>query len=248
MDGRGVTPRVVESGSGFVGFGSTTWTAVVNAQAQETAVAKKNLELLIERYWRPVYSFIRQFGNDHEAAKDLTQGFFTAFVERDIVSYADRERGKFRTFLMASIKRYLALQHRHQVRHPVPAPLSDIDVAARESSFQSGLGEAPERAFARNWAKSLLENCIARFREECRALSKELRYRAFEERFLVDPQRFAPYAQIAAKLGITVSEVRKHLERGRKRLARMIREEVAHSVGTPNEREGELQELVGCLR
>ena len=248
MDARGTAVDVVETASGKVAFSSTAWTVVANAQAQHGETSGRYLDLLVGRYWRPVYCFIRQLGNSHEDAKDLTQAFFTTFVERDVAAYADRERGKFRTFLIASVKRFLAERHRHEMRHPVPATLSDIDLAPREHLFQFGAGESPERVFDRNWAKCLLENSIGRFRSECIALDKEIRFRVFEERFLADPSRFAAYRDIAQKLGISVTDVRTHLERGRKRLARMIREEVSHCLSVPWECDAEIQELVACLR
>ncbi|MHC4250346.1 MAG: RNA polymerase sigma factor [Planctomycetota bacterium] len=206
-----------------------------------------HLGLLIERYWRPVYSFIRQFGNSHEDAKDLTQGFFTDFVDRDIVSHADRTRGRFRNFLIASVKRFLAMRYRAASRRPQHESLAGLDMAASEPSFVTRGGEEPERTFMRNWAKCVVENCLTRLRDECTAIGKEVRYLVLEARYLGGPGKPPSYAEIASRLGFSDNDVRIHLERAKIRLAALLREEVANTMVSQEDIDFEIAELVKHL-
>jgi hypothetical protein len=108
-------------------------------------------------------------------------------------------------------------------------------------------GEDPEGTFMRNWAKCLLENCLVRYRAECRALGKDARYKAFEARYLGPEGRFASYGEIAEALGMSEWEVGKHLERARKRVARLIRDEIGNAVSGPDQVDGEIDDLVRWL-
>lgn len=237
--------------AGPIEFISTAWSVILGAQDSNTDVARRYLHLLIQRYWRPVYFFIRQTGKPHEDAKDLTQGFFTLFLEKDIIAYADRLRGRFRFFLLASIRRYLALEHRIEARRPVEILMSGIEAADGEPAFLRASAETPESTYMRNWAKCLLENCVARLQSECEAVNKLQQFRVFEARFLrADPagsrQRPA-HRTIAAELGITETDVRNYLSRARQRFIRIVRSEVAQASMSPEEVDEEIQELIACL-
>jgi RNA polymerase sigma-70 factor (ECF subfamily) len=216
------------SRTGFVAFDSTAWSVVAGAQAGDRDLQRQCCEYLIERYWPPVYAFVRQRGNAHEDAKDLVQGFFADFLERRIVSYADRRRGRFRSFLLASIKQYMAQQHRRSGRRPQVVSLPDLDPKKCECAFAIEPDGDPERAFMRNWAKCVLENSIARFREECAALDKERLYEVFAARYLVNGEGAKSYKEIAAATGSTEVDVGKLLQRARVRLSRIVREELGN--------------------
>jgi RNA polymerase sigma-70 factor (ECF subfamily) len=235
----------VDTGTGPVAFGSTAWTVVADAGSADPVVSRRCLGLLIERYWRPVYAFVRQLGNAHEDAKDLTQGFFAKFLENDLVSRADRTRGRFRSYVIGALKRFLARERRALSGRPLLASLSAIDSAVHEPSFFPAATEDPERAFMRNWAKCVIENCLARLHEELKALGKEVRFRAFEARYGARPPR--SYAEVASELGIAETAVRKHLEWARKRFAGLLREELRNTVLSTGDVEDEIRELAGCL-
>lgn len=233
---------------GPVRFQSTRWLDVLQAQSKESPASREFLEQLIERYWRPVYLFIRQKGNAREDAKDLTQQFFTEFVEKESVHYADRSRGKFRSFLLAAVFRFLATQYRREARRPNEFPTEDIQAAVEASGFGTSETVSPERAFDRNWAKSLIESSIARLREECERLGKGQQYRVFEARYLRRTERPLTYKAIAAEFGISETDVDNSLRGVKPRLQDILLNEVALSTnGSLGEVEDEICDLFQCL-
>jgi RNA polymerase sigma-70 factor (ECF subfamily) len=231
----------------YARFTTTNWTSIFLAQDARGDAARQHLERLVERYWRPVYCFIRHKGRSHADAADATQQFFTEFIEKDIVSYADRARGKFRTFLLASVSRFLALLHRTASRRPVENPLPIADALERMKSFEPSTAETAERAFERNWAKALIDNCLAVLREECIAQGKELQYRAFAARFLKDRSAKATYGEIAGDLGVSEDDVDNLIRRAKKRFKRILREEVSGAAMTPEDIDKELALLLSHL-
>jgi RNA polymerase sigma-70 factor (ECF subfamily) len=163
------------SGAGPDRFLSTAWTEIVKAQTERGEASRRFLGLLIQRYWRPVYHFVRRSGRSHDDAKDLTQGFFARFLEKDALRYADRSRGRFRNFLAASVKRYLAQEHRSAAARPDEQLVADFDTALHDRCFGRVRGEGPDIEFFRNWLKCLVENCLVRLAAECKALPARAR-------------------------------------------------------------------------
>lgn len=235
-----------DSDVGSPAFPTTAWSQVARAQGGELAQAREALGGLVERYWFPVYFFIRQKGRDRHEAKDLTQGFFTTFLEKDIVAYADQARGKFRTFLLYSVCRYLALDHRVAARRPLELPLRGSRPEPDEwLGFEPRSTETPEDVFMRNWAKTFLENCAAKLREECEGLGKAVQFHVFEMRTLRGKP--LPTKVVAAELGISVTDVVNYLHRAKERFRRIAREEMLDCVITPGEVEEEIRGLLDML-
>lgn len=227
-------------------FTNTAWTLISLAQQTDPDGAREHLGYLIERYWRPVYFFIRQRGNPHEDAKDLTQEFFAGFVEHDIIAYADQRRGKFRNFLLASVKRFLAQKYRAAARRPLEVTLTGIGTAEEFLAFEPAGGETPEAAFNRNWAKSLLETCVVRLDEECRSEGKDVHYRVFVGRLL--REKPLPRRAIAEKLNISETDVDNYQHRAKLRFRRILREEILNCVQSSEEVDAEVQELFTILK
>ena len=236
------------TGFGPCRFMTTAWTAVLQAQGLDEDVARESMGFLLGRYWRPVYFFIRQKGKGREEAKDLTQEFFTQFLQKNAISYADRSRGRFRTFLLASVCRFLALTHRAASRRPAEMLLPAVAEADETCSFDAVDGETPETVFERNWAKSLLQNAITRLEQECRALGRAVQFRVFEARFLRASESTDDYGFIAEELGITRTDVDNHLRRAKRRFRRILGEEVSAVVREPRELNEELQALLTCFQ
>ena len=124
-----VCPLGSDAGPGR--FFSTAWSMILQVQRNDRTTSRKYMGLLIQRYWRPVFFFIKPFVDSHDDAKDLAQGFFVSFLERNAISCADRTRGRFRNFLLASVKLYMRQRHRAWFLHGGPAPASYGDIAAR---------------------------------------------------------------------------------------------------------------------
>ena len=229
-------------------FASTAWMDIVKAQRGDDETSRHYMGLLIQRYWRPVYHFLRRSGRQHEDAKDLTQDFFTAFLEKRAVDYADREKGRFRNFVIASLKRFLAEGHRRSAVRPREIQVADFDTAMHERCVQSLAVGDPEMQFTRDWVKCLVENCLARLREECSVLGKDRQFDVFRARFVEETGHRRPsYADIAQLLGISQKDVENLLARAKKRFHRIFREEVRNSVLSDGDIEGEIRELLGAV-
>jgi RNA polymerase sigma-70 factor (ECF subfamily) len=231
------------SGAGPDRFLSTAWTEIVKAQGEGDEAARRYLGGLIQRYWRPVYHFIRRSGRSHEDAKDLTQGFFTRFLEKDALRYADRSRGRFRSFLAASVRRYLAQEHRGRAARPGEELVADFDTALHERCF--GRDEDPDAGFHRNWLKCLVENSIARLRAECAALGKGEQHEAFALRYAREAS--PSNREIADALGVSVKDVENLLHRARRRFRRLFLDEVRNSMLAGGDAEEEVRELLAAL-
>lgn len=228
-------------------FLSTAWSMILDAQSRDRDTSRSYLGLLIQRYWRPVFFFIRHFTGSHEDAKDLTQGFFASFLEKDAILYADRNRGRFRNFLLASVKRYMQQKHRARAAKPDEIPVADFQSAVRAHSFSEPREEDPAKTFMKNWVKSLVEACLARLHEECRTLGKDMQYEVFRQRFLHGGSSPASYKDIASTYGVSEKDVDNYLGRAKRRFARIFRSEVSNSMHAPGRVEEEIRELLGLL-
>jgi RNA polymerase sigma factor (sigma-70 family) len=233
---------MLDTGTGAASFVSTAWTTVVRAGSSDSVEARRHMGMLIARYWRPVYHFILRYGKSHEDAKDLTQAFFLSFIEKRAVGYAQKDRGRFRSFLLACVKQYLAREHRASSRKPAELQM-DFGLAQNEDHF-AGQSEDPIRTFTRNWAKCLIENVVGRLRNECDALGKPLQFRAFHLRMLEGTSR----AETAAGLGVEPKDVDNLLASARKRFDRLLRDEVRGSVIEEIAVENEITELLSSLQ
>ncbi len=232
--------------AGSPSFPTTIWAQVARAQGRDRGPAWEALSRLVESYWFPVYFFVRHKGRSRDQAKDLTQEFFTSFLEKDIVSYADETRGKFRTFLLYSVCRFLALEHRTAARRPRELRLQGSRSDPDEwSGFEPTDAETPEDVFMHNWAKSFLEDCVAKLREECRALGKDLQFQVFQLRAL--REKPLPTRVAAAELGISVTDVVNYLHRAKERFRRIAREEMLNCVTVPDEVDEEIKGLLTLL-
>ena len=228
-------------------FHSTAWSMVLDAQQGSEATARRSMERLVQRYWRPVFGFVRRWVRDHERAKDTVQGFFAAFLERGAIAYADRDRGKFRNFLVASVKRYMQEQHRVTSMRPKQLPITHLEQSAASFAFFEGDAEDPQTLFMKDWAKCLIETCLTRLRNECAALGKDAHFEVFRRRFLSDDPAEGSYRNIAAALHITEKDVSNYFERTKARFARVLRSEVENSMLPGQAVDDEIREILAIL-
>jgi RNA polymerase sigma-70 factor (ECF subfamily) len=228
-------------------FHSTAWSMVIDAQHGTEATSRRSMERLVQRYWRPVFGFVRRWVGDHENAKDTTQGFFAAFLEKGAIAYADRDRGKFRNFLIASVKRYMQQQHRAASHKPKQLPITDLDQSAASFAFFEGESEDPQSLFMKNWAKCLVETCLTRLRNECEELGKGTHFEVFRRRFLSDDPAERSYRSIAAALDITEKAVGNYFERTKARFARVLRSEIENSMLPGQGVDDEVREILSLL-
>jgi RNA polymerase sigma-70 factor (ECF subfamily) len=236
--------------SGGETFVTTRWSLVCAATEAGAPGQAGALEELCRAYWLPLYAFVRRSGYAPEDARDLTQAFFARLIERDTLARARAERGRFRTFLLAVLRHFLADQHDRTsaLKRGGSAVIVELDIPQAEERCRAEL-TAPglaDAVFDRRWALVVLERAAARLREEFTARGRE---RVFEELkgFLLaegDPERFRV---ACAKAGITLNNGRVTLHRLRQRLPALIREEVAQTVRSADELEAELRYLLEVL-
>jgi RNA polymerase sigma-70 factor (ECF subfamily) len=222
------------------GFVPTLWTVVLKAREQ----SKEALEELVKAYWKPIYVYVRRWGASEDEAKDLTQGFFMELLERNFLKGVSPDKGRFRTFLLTVLKRYLinqAERARAQKRGGGKSPLSlDFAGAENEYSILPASSETPERSFNRQWALQTMARALE-------ALSRELEPPVFEA--LKPHLAGGPaYAETARKLGVSVTQLNNLIHRTRKRYRELLREEVAAAVSDPLLVEEELKNLFDALK
>ena len=239
-----------ETEGGSPSFPTTVWTEIARARhaggSRDRELALAALSRLVERYWHPVYFFVRHKGRGRDEAKDLTQEFFTSFLERDIVSYADQTRGKFRTFLLHAVCRFLALEGEAAARRPRRRPsLAPWRDPTGWAGFEPADTRTPEDVFMRNWAKSFLESCVVKLRRECERLNKHMQFRVFQLRVLAEEPVRTRVAAI--ELGITVTDVVNYLRRAKGRFRRIVREEMSSWVAAPDRVDEEIEGLLRLL-
>jgi RNA polymerase sigma factor (sigma-70 family) len=237
------------SSSGDI-FATTHWTVVLAASRRADPQAKAALEELCRAYWFPLYAYVRRRGHPKEDAEDLTQAFFARFLEKDFLSGLDSERGRFRAFLLASLKHFLANEwdkSQRQKRGGGATHLS-LDWHSADTQFQVAATNelTPDRAFDREWAMALLAKVIERLHAECVA---EARERQFErlKMFLTAGKGEASYPEAARDLGMEETAVRVAVHRLRKRYRQLLRAEIASTLTHPEQVDEELQALFGAF-
>jgi RNA polymerase sigma-70 factor (ECF subfamily) len=188
---------------------------------------------------------VRRFIHNDDEAVEVTQGFFASFLERGALAYADRSRGKFRTFLIACVRRYMQEQHRGASVKPAKLPIEDIDAAITRRSLFERATDDPADLFMKNWVKCLLETTLARLKRECDALGKRLQYDVFARRLLSD--RAESYASIAQALSLSEKQVGNFFERAKKRFARILRDEVRDSMWQEEDPDEEIRRMLAIL-
>lgn len=220
------------------------------AAGQPTAQARAALSTLCRTYWHPVYSFIRRSGYQADQAQDLTQGFFLALLEKRYVGDADRQRGRFRSFLLASVKHFLANERDRantlkRGGGQLPVSIDAID-AERWYAPAAMVTETPERLFERRWALSLLAQVMARLRAEFAAAGKAAQFDSMSPFLNCDPEA-GGYEALAARMGMSAGALRTALHRMRQRYRAALRAEIAETVASSEEVNDEIRFLLASL-
>lgn len=241
-------PESMPAGAGQ--FATTHWSLVVAAGDRASPQSQQALAALCSAYWYPLYAYVRRRGHDAHQAQDLTQGFFTRLLEKDFLQVVDREKGKFRSFLLAAFQHFLANEYdrvRAKKRGGGRRHLS-LDFAAAESRY--GLEPShrltPERLFERRWALVLLDQVLARLREEFVQTEKARVFDALKV-YLMWDQKAVPYRQVAKELAMKEGAVKVAVHRLRRRYRDMLRDEIARTVHEPGQIEEEIQDLFAAL-
>lgn len=231
-------------------FCTTRWSVVLKAQGGSEQDAAASLETLCRVYWPPLYAYARRHGHSPHDAEDLTQGFFARMLEKDHLRAVQREKGRFRQFMLMAFKRFLAHDWEHQraAKRGGGATIEPLDTASAERLFvaDSGAAPSPDAAFDRRWALSLLELVLARLREEFEAAGNPAEFAVLKP-FLTAESATLDYPRVAAELGSTEGRARVAVHRLRKRFRQLFREEIERTVADSEDVDDELRHLVDAL-
>jgi RNA polymerase sigma-70 factor (ECF subfamily) len=234
------------------GFKPTRWSVVLAAADPAAgAGADQALAELCQTYWLPLYAYLRRRGYSTVDAEDLVQAFFARLLEKRTVAAADPARGRFRAFLLGSLKHFLINdwdRHSSQKRGG-GIPIIELDgLEAEERCRVEPAGEdSPERLFDRQWALTVIDNCLRRLRAEHEAAGRSQLFEMLKGTIAAAPET-APYSQIAASLGVSEDLVKTAVLRLRKRYRQLLHEEIAQTVDGAADLEDEIRHLLDCLR
>jgi RNA polymerase sigma-70 factor (ECF subfamily) len=231
-------------------FATTHWTVVLAAGKRHTAQADRALEELCRTYWFPLYAYVRRRGLSREDAEDVTQAFFARFLAKNYLAGLSAEHGRFRAFLLASLKHFLANEWdkaRTQKRGGGEIHLS-LDWQTADTQFQvADMTEpGPDQAYDREWALALLAKVIDRLQAECAAEGKTKLFTQLKV-FLTVGKDESAQADIAKSLGMEEGAVRVAIHRLRKRYRQLLRDEIANTLSDPAMVDEEMRALFGAF-
>ncbi len=226
-------------------FGTTHWSVVLSAGERDSLQSTEALEQLCQLYWPPLYAYVRRQGYQPADAQDLIQEFFTRLLERNYISHADPGYGRFRTFLLTSLKHFLVSNWRRSQRQKRGGRLV---VSWDALQADQGAGEAvstltPDQIFDERWALTLMERVLGLLRAEYTQAGKGHLFEQLKG-CIWGEQTGASYAEIAALLGLSETMIKVSVHRLRHRCRDLLRAEVAHTVARPKDIDEELRYLL----
>jgi RNA polymerase sigma-70 factor (ECF subfamily) len=239
-----------ETVHGPMAFTTTHWSIVLEAQGESSA-AQDALEKLCGTYWRPIYGFVRRQGASAEDAEDLTQGFFALLLERKDLNTVRKEKGRLRSYLLTSVKHFLADESRRALavkrgKGQRLIPIDDIREGERTDIIQTDRFTA-DQIYERRWAFTVLEQVMTRLREEYRSAGNVRFFDQMKKMLMDEPDR-PSQAQVATEFDMTENAVKQAFYRFRQRYQALLREEIAHTVAIPGDVEDELRYLISVVR
>ncbi|MGH7983647.1 MAG: RNA polymerase sigma factor [Candidatus Udaeobacter sp.] len=236
---------------GVVAFATTHWSVVLTVQGESPA-AEKALEKLCCIYWRPLYLFLRRQGIGPEHAQDLTQGFFAELIRDRSYIRADREKGRFRSFLLGALKHFVADgrdRERAQKRGggKICDPFDEAAISEAENQVAPNERWNADRVYDREWAETLLRQSLDRLAQECAFAGKAALFDALKSHLSLGLEDAVPYDELSVRVRRPAATLRKDVERFRARYGDILREEVRGTVSDPAEVDEELRYLCQVL-
>jgi RNA polymerase sigma factor (sigma-70 family) len=231
-------------------FGTTHWSLVLAARNRDTPQAEEALSILCDAYWFPLYSFVRRRGHDPDRALDLTQEFFARLLEKDYLRAVDPSKGRFRSFLLAAVKHFLANEYDREVTQKRGGGRSHFSIDRRDAEGRYLAEPAhdltPERLFERRWALTLLEQALEELGREFQEAGRGELYGRMKV-ILTGAEPAATYAEIGAELGMTEVAVKKAAQRMRQRYREILRGRIAETIDDPAQVDDEIRTLFDIL-
>jgi RNA polymerase sigma factor (sigma-70 family) len=231
-------------------FASTHWSLVLAAADTSAPDAAAALERLCRSYWYPLYAYVRRRRYSPEDAQDLTQEFFHQVLARNWLPQADRQRGRFRSFLLAAMNHFLGheWERAKAVKRGGRIVFQSFEDLNLEQRFleEADLARSPEELYDQRWATTLLQTVLSRLREQETSEGRLEQFNALEG-CLTGEGRVAGYSELASQLGTTEGALKMAAQRLRARYARLLQEEIATTVGRPEEIQDEIRHLLAVL-
>jgi RNA polymerase sigma factor (sigma-70 family) len=231
-------------------FATTHWSVVLAAGDTASPQAYLALAELCRTYWYPLYAFVRRKGHSPHDAQDLTQAFFARLLEKNYVAQADRERGRFRTYLLAALTHFLADEwdKARRLKRGGGREIISFDAASAEERYQLEPVDQLDAAklYERRWVTTLFDKVLARLEEEFHGSERGKLFDQLKGSLLAE-ERGPSYADLGAQLGLKEDAVKQAVHRMRRRYRELFREEIAQTVGGPGEVEEELRYLFAIL-
>ena len=231
-------------------FATTHWSVVIAAGRRQTPESDTALASLCEIYWYPLYAYVRRQGHQPAEAQDLTQEFFARVLEKHYLQDADRERGRFRTFLLTALKRFLQNERKRAAaqKRGGGRPTLSIDFESGEERFQRELADnwTPERVYERRWALTLLNHVLNRLERDYTDRGKGPLFQRLRL-FITTTTTLPSYGELAAELGMTKGAVKVAVHRLRQRYRDLLRAEIANTVSSEDDVDEELDYLLAVI-
>jgi len=228
-------------------FHTTRWSLVLAAQGKASGDARDSLEALCRQYWQPLFAYVRHRGYAEHDAQDLTQAFFERFLEKGWLAVAERDRGRFRTFLLMALKRFLANEwdHSHAQKRGGTATVISIE-AAEHASIPDPKDTSADALFEKRWALALIESVMRRLREEYESAGRLAQYELLKPQLTAE-RGTIDYDTLSQKLSIAPASARSAVHRLKKRFREIFRDEVAGTVADPADIDQEMHALIAAL-
>ncbi len=231
-------------------FATTHWSVVLAARGSDLPEAAAALEELCRAYWYPLYAYVRRKGHGPHDAQDLTQAFFARLLEKNYVAQADRERGRFRTFLLAALTHFLADEwdKARRLKRGGGREIISFDAASAEERYRLEPVDQldPAKLYERRWVTTLFDRVLARLEQEFRDSGKGGLFEGLKGSLIAEDAGLS-YAELGAQLGLKEDAVKQSVHRMRRRYRELFREEIAQTVSSPGEVEDEMNHLFAVL-
>jgi RNA polymerase sigma factor (sigma-70 family) len=238
------------SSSGSRQFATTRWSLVLAAGQRSSPQSSAALATLCENYWYPLYAYVRRRGHEADEAQDFTQAYFARLLEKNDLAAADPGRGRFRSFLLTSLKHFLANEwdRARAEKRGGGRSLLSIDFGTAEERYRAEPSHdlTPEKIFERRWALVLLENVLARLHDESVQAGKTDSFDRLKGS-LTGEQTAVTYGQLAAELNMSEGAVKVAVHRLRRRYRELLRAEIEETVADPQEIDQEIRDLFSAL-
>jgi RNA polymerase sigma factor (sigma-70 family) len=230
---------------------TTQWSQVLAARDGSDTEAGQALEELCQTYWQPLYSYVRHQGASPDEARDLTQGYFTELLTKDFLSDVDPSKGRFRSFLLVSLRHFLLHEsdRARALKRGGGTSTLPLDMGAGEDGYSLRPTETltPEQVFENRWAMTVLDRAMDRLRRTSEAAEKAAQFEQLRQ-YLTSAEPQPPYREVAEVLGMNEGAVATAVHRLRKLYGQCLRTEIAETVVDPAEVDDELRHLLAVVR